>query len=434
MMANDTTTSQWEINMDEQVQRTTTRRKFIGATGAAIAGAAATTALAQQATQQNATPIRSPQHNLPNEIQVGPTNPALDAENPSSVWTLDTDNGTVPPFKYSFSLAHKRIESGGWTRQVTQRELAISKTMAGVEMRLVAGGVRELHWHVGSEWAYMIYGNARITAVDAEGRSCVNDVGPGDLWLFPEGIPHSIQGLGPDGAKFLLVFNQGDFDEFSTFLLTDWFAHTPKDVLAKNFATPASTFAEVPKKELFIFATDAPRSLAEEQKAAAAGTGEINDKYVFKASAMKPTKERAGGEVRVIDRKNFPVTGIAAAIVRLKPGGLRELHWHPLADEWQYYVSGKGRMTVFEAGSKARTFDFTAGDVGYIQQSRPHYIENTGTEDFVFLEVFPNDTYQDISAAEWLAHTPSRLVNQHLKTGEDFLAKLPKQEEIITPL
>lgn len=394
----------------------------------------------QQAQQQQAPhaaeqPVpRSADHKLPNEQQVGPNNLGLDAENPSSVWTLPTDNGTVQPFKYSFSLAHKRIEAGGWTRQVTQRELAVSKTMAGVEMRLVAGGVRELHWHVGAEWAFMIYGSARITAVDAEGRSFVNDVGVGDLWLFPGGVPHSIQGLGPDGAKFLLVFNQGDFDEFSTFLLTDWFAHTPREVLAKNFGVAESTFDNMPKKELFIFAADAPRSLAEEQKAAAAGTGEIDNAYLFKASTMKPTKVRAGGEVKIIDRKNFPASNIAAAIVRLKPGGLRELHWHPLADEWQYYVSGKGRMTVFEAGSKARTFDFEEGDVGYIQQSRPHYIENTGAEDLLFLEVFPNDTYQDISASQWLAHTPARLVNEHLRTGEEFVNAIGKQEAVVTPL
>jgi oxalate decarboxylase len=408
-------------------ENVTTRRKFLGSTGAALA-AAAVVPLAQ------AQQVRSPNHTLPNEQQPGPNNIPLDLENPSSVWAPETDNGTVQPFKYSFAEAHKRIESGGWTRQVTSRELPISKTMAGVEMRLVSGGVRELHWHVSAEWAYMIYGSARITAVDAEGRSFVNDVTAGDLWIFPGGIPHSIQGLGPDGAKFLLVFNQGDFDEFSTFLLTDWFRHTPKEVLAKNFGVPASTFDSVPSKEMFIFATDAPRPLAEEQRQAAAGSAEIDSSFLFKASTMKPTKVRAGGEVRIVDRKNFPASNIAAAIVRLKPGGLRELHWHPLSDEWQYYVSGNGRMTVFAAGGKARTFDFQAGDVGYIDISRPHYIENTGTEDLVFLEVFPNDTYQDISAAEWLAHTPLRLVDQHLKTGEDFLSKLARTESIITPL
>ncbi len=416
----------------------TSRRRFLSSTGAAIAAVTAAPMLAQQPAAQQAEqqgkPPRTPDHHLPNEQQPGPNNGPLDAENPSSVWAPETDNGTVQPFKYSFAEAHKRIESGGWTRQVTQRELPISKQMAGVEMRLIAGGVRELHWHVSAEWAFMIYGNARITAVDADGKSFVNDVTAGDLWLFPGGIPHSIQGLGPDGCKFLLVFNQGDFDEFSTFLLTDWFHHTPREVLAKNFQVPESTFDNVPPKELFIFATDLPRPLAEEQKAAGMVIGEIDAKFMFKASTMPATVTHAGGEVRIVDRKNFPATNIAAAIVRLKPGGLRELHWHPLADEWQYYVSGKGRMTVFEAGAKARTFDFQEGDVGYIDISRPHYIENTGSEDLVFLEVFPNDTYQDISAGLWLAHTPARLVNEHIKTGEDFLNKIQKTKDVITPL
>jgi len=256
----------------------------------------------------------------------------------------------------------------------------------------------------------------------------------GDLWLFPGGNPHSIQGLGPDGCKFLLVFNQGDFDEFSTFLLSDWFKHTPKEVLAKNFAVPESTFANLPKDKLYIFQSREPRPLAEEQRQAAEGVSSISEKFVFRPAQMPPSKQTAGGEVRIVDRKNFPVTDIAAAIVRLKPGGLRELHWHPLSDEWQYYVSGKGRMTVFDSGSKARTMDFTTGDVGYIEVSRPHYIENTGDEDLVFLEVFPTSTYQDISAAEWLSHTPSRLVDEHLHTGEDFLLKIPKKETIIDPV
>ena len=338
------------------------------------------------------------------------------------------------PFKYSFDLSHKEIDSGGWTRQVTVRDLAISKTMAGVEMRLTAGGVRELHWHVSAEWAFMIYGSARITAVDPEGKSFVNDVKAGDLWLFPGGVPHSIQGLGPDGCKFLLVFNQGDFDEFSTFLLSDWFKHTPKEVLAKNFGVPASTFDKIPNEKLYIFQSDLPRALAEEQQQAGAGTGTIDEKFVFRPADMKPTKVTAGGEVKIVDNKNFPVTDIAAAIVRLKPGGLRELHWHPMSDEWQYYVSGKGRMTVFDSASKARTMDFQEGDVGYIQVSRPHYIENTGDEDLLFLEVFPIGTYQDISAAEWLAHTPTRLVDEHLHTGEDFLKNIPKKESVVVPL
>jgi oxalate decarboxylase len=286
------------------------------------------------------------------------------------------------------------------------RDLPISTAIAGVEMRLTAGGVRELHWHVEAEWAIMLYGSARITAVDQEGRSFVSDVSKGDLWLFPPGVPHSIQGLGPDGCKFLLVFDNGSFDEFHTFLITDWLSHTPKEVLAKNFDVPQSTFDAVPKKELFIFQTALPGDLHAEQAEAAKGTGTVPKRFDFKASAMKPSKVTPGGEVKIIDSKTFPVTPISAAIVTLKPGGLRELHWHPNADEWQYYITGKGRMTVFAANSTARTMDFEEGDVGYIPISNPHYIENTGDSDLVFIEMFKSSEYQDISLGVDGAYAP----------------------------
>jgi oxalate decarboxylase len=314
------------------------------------------------------------------------------------------------------------------------RELPVSRTMAGVEMRLTAGGVRELHWHVEAEWAIMLNGNARITAVDQKGKSFVSDVGQGDLWLFPPGIPHSIQGLGPDGCRFLLVFDDGDFDEFHTFLITDWLSHTPKEVLSKNFNVPQPTFDKVPKKELFIFQTGLPGDLKVEQTQAAQGTGTVTKSFDFKASTMKPTKVTRGGEVKIIDSQIFPVTPISAAIVTLKPGGLRELHWHPNSDEWQYYITGKGRMTVFAAGSTARTMDFEEGDVGYVPISNPHYIENTGDADLVFLEMFKSSEYQDISLAEWMAHTPHLLMNQHLGVGMTILDSIPKQEIVITPV
>ena len=412
----------------EKDQAKLSRRRFLEA-GSAMLVAATGMQVAQGQEKQ----IRSADHHLPNESQPVQNNDPLDKENPSSVWAPPTDSGGQPPFKYSFSLSHKRQEEGGWTRQVTVRDLPISKKMAGVQMRLITGGIRELHWHVGAEWALMLYGNARITAVDQEGRSHVSDVTKGDLWIFPGGIPHSIQGLGPDGCEFLLVFNDGNFNEFDTFLLTDWMTHTPPEVLAKNFGVPETTFDKVPKKELFIFERPLPRPLAEEQMQAEAGTGRVPHSFDFKPAEMKPTKVSRGGEVKIIDQKIWPATNIAAAIVTLKPGGLRELHWHPNEDEWQYYVAGKGRMTVFSAGGHARTMDFQEGDVGYIDKSVPHYIENTGDTDLTFIEVFPTPFYEDISLAEWLAHTPSRLVDQHIQVGEDFLAKIPKKEMVVTP-
>ena len=413
----------------ENDEKKVSRRDIFGLGSAAVAAATLT-----MAGERMAEAKQPASHTAPNEINPGQVNGPLAAENPDSEWCPPTDSGNVKPFKYSFSLSRKRLESGGWTRQVTVRDLPISTTMAGVEMRLTAGGVRELHWHVEAEWAIMLYGSARITAVDQQGRSFVSDVCKGDLWLFPPGVPHSIQGLGPDGCKFLLVFDDGNFDEFHTFLITDWLAHTPTEVLAKNFNCPQSTFDKVPKKELFIFQAGLPGDLKTEQAQAAQGTGTVPKTFDFKASTMKPTKVTRGGEVKIIDSKIFPVTPISAAIVTLKPGGLRELHWHPNADEWQYYISGKGRMTVFAAGTTARTMDFEEGDVGYIPISNPHYIENTGDADLVFLEMFRSSEYQDISLAEWMAHTPHLLMDQHLGVGMSMLDSIPKQEMVVTPV
>ena len=183
----------------------------------------------------------------------GPENPTLLGQFPSSFDPPRTDHGDVPNLWFPFSQAHRRVQSGGWSRQVTVQDFLIAKSIAAVNMRLTAGGVRELHWHLPAEWAFMLTGRAQITAMDQDGRSYVADVGPGDLWNFPSGIPHSIQGLEPDGCEFLLAFDDGAFSEFDTFSISDWVAHTPKEVLAKNMGVDEFVFARFPVKSCTFF-------------------------------------------------------------------------------------------------------------------------------------------------------------------------------------
>jgi oxalate decarboxylase len=167
----------------------------------------------------------------------------------------------MPNLRFPFADAHVKMRAGGWSREVTQRELPIATTIAGVNMRLKAGGVRELHWHKQAEWAIMLSGHSRITAIDNLGRNFIADVEAGDLWYFPGGIPHSIQGLPPDGSEFLLAFPDGQFSEDSTFAITDLFAHMPQEALAKNFRVDVASLKDVPKSERFIFQADAPPPL-----------------------------------------------------------------------------------------------------------------------------------------------------------------------------
>src|SRR5882757_3829205 len=113
----------------------------------------------------------------------GPRNLMRDGQNPDVLVPPSTDRGSLPNLRFSFADAPMRLETGGWSRQVTARDLGVSKNIAGVNMRLNRGGVRELHWHKAAEWAYLLYGNARITAVDAQGRNFVDDVGVGDCGI-----------------------------------------------------------------------------------------------------------------------------------------------------------------------------------------------------------------------------------------------------------
>lgn len=149
---------------------------------------------------------------------------------------------------------------------------------------------------------------------------------------------------------------------------------------------------------------------------------------------MKPTFQGPGGEVRVIDSRNFPVnTAVAAAHVLVHPGGLRVLHWHQNQDEWQYYIKGNGRMTAFFNASTANTIDFNAGDVGYVPKTLPHYIENTGSEDLVFLEMFKAPLFEDLSLTEWLTSIPPELAIDHLGISMQTLQRLPKGNPLILP-
>ncbi len=358
----------------------------------------------------------------------GPQNIGLVKLNPNADVPPPTDHGVVEPFWYSFDLGHRRVQEGGWTHQVTSRELPVSKDVAGVNMRLTKGSFRELHWHLADEWALMLTGRARVTLYTPDGAMFVDDVDAGDLWLFPAGAPHSIQALGEDGCEFLLVFNQGDFSEESTLLLSDWLKHTPPEILMQNFGLSPEAIQNLPKGEpLYIFRSDEPsRALEEEIAEVARHAAKPKMSYTFKASTMKPTKESEAGHVKVIDSRNFPASDkIASAIVTVKPGCIREMHWHPNGSEWQYWIKGKGRMTVFPGEEKARTFDFNANDVGFVSNMAGHYIQNTGDEDLVFLELFVASEFQEVSLNRWLRALPEQAAMAHTKLKKADLEKIP---------
>ena len=259
-VAGDNRTS--ELQMSKTGTEGLSRRAFWGVGSASLASAALAS-LAVNAQERTDIEKGEHDHSVSNP---GPENKPLLDENPNSNLPPPTDSGNLDPVWHSFDLTHKRVQEGGWTNEVTQKVLPSSKDIAGVRMRLTAGSFRELHWHTSDEWAFMLYGNARVTVLNPDGTILIGDVGKGDLWYFPAGFPHSIQGLGPDGSEFMLIFNQGTFSEDNTFLLSDWVRYAAIGVV-QEFGLPESALKNLPNKNLYIFPADLPASVAQDKAA-----------------------------------------------------------------------------------------------------------------------------------------------------------------------
>jgi oxalate decarboxylase len=150
--------------------------------------------------------------------------------------------------------------------------------------------------------------------------------------------------------------------------------------------------------------------------------------HKFRIGKMAP-KTFAGGEERIVTQNEFPIqTTLTAVRMDLKPGALRELHWHPHADEWQFYTKGRGRVTIFGSHGRVKTEEFGPGHVAFIKQGYGHFIEQVGDEPTQILILFNSGLYQEISLTNWLGGNPNSLLTSNFGISRDMLDRLPKKE------
>src|SRR5260370_11644062 len=124
----------------------------------------------------------------------------------------------LPSFRFRLGAVAPKSRDRGWAKEATVVDFPMSQALAGVLMSLVPGGLRELHWHANAaEWAYVIKGQCRVTTINPQGQSQIVDFNAGDVWYFPRGFGHSIQGIGSEDCLFVLVFDNGSFFAFVPF-------------------------------------------------------------------------------------------------------------------------------------------------------------------------------------------------------------------------
>jgi oxalate decarboxylase len=329
----------------------------------------------------------------------------------------------LPAFRYPMESQTGRVYAVGSAKESTVKQMPVAEGLAGVSMRLQPGAIRELHWHaLAAEWAFVVTGHCQTTTFDPEGRSEINNFGPGDVWYFPRGFAHSIQGSGPGECHFVLIFDNGHFSEYGTFSLTDWTSLTPTHVLAQNFGVAESVFAKVPKGELYIGPGRVPSADAVARPDGAAHDAPVTHKYRLLAQAPR---ESPGGTIRIVSSVEFPISGgMTGAYLTIAPGGLRTMHWHPNADEWQYYVTGQARLTVFGSSGRVRTEDVSAGDATYIPRGYGHHIENVGSEQCRIIAGFNSGFYQEIGLAAWMHNIPPALMTDNLGIPEETARRM----------
>jgi oxalate decarboxylase len=336
----------------------------------------------------------------------------------------------LPSFKFELEKSVGKVIGGSYGKEATVTQLPISKGIAGVSMRLESGTMRELHWHAtAAEWAFVLNGRVRTTVIDPQGCAETNDFDPGDVWYFPRGHAHVLECLGDEPCHFILIFDNGYFSEFGTFSITDWLGHVPKALLAKNFGLPESAFEGFPQAEVY-FASGALPPATPAPPLQGWKLPPLTHRYQM--LKQPPHRTFAGGREWRVDSTNFPIsTSMAAVVLDLEPGALRELHWHPTADEWQYVIAGDISVTMFGSGGRFRTETLSQGDVGYIPQGYGHSVENVGSTGCRVLIGFNAGVYAAIDLSQWIAGNPADILATNFGKPAELFEQFPRHDVFI---
>jgi oxalate decarboxylase len=336
----------------------------------------------------------------------------------------------LPTFKFALEKSEGKVIGKSFGKEATVEQLPISKGIAGVSMLLEPGAMRELHWHASAaEWAFVLEGRVRTTVIDAQGQAETNEFEPGDVWYFPRGHGHMLECLGDRPAHFILIFDNGYFSEYGTFSITDWIGHTPKELLAKNFGVPASAFDGFPKDEVYFARGATP---PEKLTVPLQGWKLPPQTHKFQLLLQQPHGVYKGGREWRVDSTNFPIAKtITGTILDLEPGAMRELHWHPSSDEWQYVIEGQTSVTLFGSHGRFRTETLEKGDVAYIPQGYGHSVENIGSKKCRVLAGFNTGVFEAIDLSQWIAGNPLDVLATNFSKPAALFEKFPRKDVFI---
>jgi oxalate decarboxylase len=339
-------------------------------------------------------------------------------------------SGDPVVFSASLDKAPIKATSGGWAREITARSLPLATGIAGAHLFVNPGGAREMHWHNSAEWAFVLGGQCQVTIVDPAGETEVVNYRPGDLWYFPKGHSHAIATLGTEPFHAILTFDDGLYSEDGTFGISDWMSRLDTALLDRALGTPKGSMFKIPGGETYIMQgevipLDSPQARAEKVLDPART-------HRFRFMAQPPHASSDGGAIHVASAREFPMSAtMTAMFLKLKAGALQQPHWHANANEWQYVVKGRNRITLFATDKRLAVAELGPGDCAYLPRGCGHSIENIGSEESETVGVWDSGTFSESTLSDWLAHAPRHLLANNFGAPEVAVPKFEKRPLIV---
>jgi oxalate decarboxylase len=344
--------------------------------------------------------------------------------------------GNTPAAKKEeiFSLTNKKPERypGGTLREMAAADFPAIPNMASALMELEPGGMRGLHWHkTAAEMGYVLGGRGVLTVIDAQNNSEVGLIKEGDLYYVPVGFAHSLVCLGGQPCKLMLVYDDGITVESNANHATDWIKSERAEIL--------TTILGIPGQPLRQSAAGVPliskgKRLLEVPQHTHGPATRAPSSFRFPLGQMTPITSPGGTFVQA-SKNDFPMSlTMVGARTELYPRGVREPHWHPNADEWDFVISGRAIITIFEGGDHFTEVELGPGDVGFLKRNAAHAVETVGDEPFVLLSVFNADTFQAIGMSGMVIGTPGELIAQNLGIPQATVNDITKEKRFIAKM
>jgi oxalate decarboxylase len=338
--------------------------------------------------------------------------------------TDDNATSTTPKVNYHVKLSTAPLKRfpGGLFRQI-QHEAITNNTMDLAYLQLFPGGVRELHWHpLAAEWGFVSEGTCLITLMNNEGQYTNTLVEEGSMWYFPRSWGHSIYGQDPDvGCTMILSFDYPQAPTFNDLSISQMISYFPPEVIRENLGVPEDVLATFPKQILIVNSGPKPPQAVPES------SNPLPLSPTYSTDEGTCVQAGSGGYAFEVRNAQFPLsTTMSGAFMHLEAGTLRDIHWHPNADELQYVLRGTMKVGIYGMGGVNDTYTISAGDVGFVPQGFMHYLEAIdGPVDLLLTFNNPNWTTQELST--WLSISPdfiqARSLNTTVEVVQEYFPK-----------